>query len=79
LLRQAGEFIEPRALTTKYFSLGQHEGKTRNVILSELQNRGQGQNMPTQITLFIELQLEKGPYEVSLSMLSDTHSLFWTM
>lgn len=39
----------------KYFSLGQYEGKTSNVILSEMQNCRQGQNIPTQTTLFIEL------------------------
>lgn len=42
----------------KYFSLGQHKGKTRNVNLSELQNCRQGQDIPTQITVFIELEIE---------------------
>lgn len=55
LLRQVRQLpIESRALNTKYFSLGQHEGKKRNVNLSELQNCRQGQNIPTQITVFIE-------------------------
>lgn len=59
LLRQVCQLpTESRALNTKYFSLGQHEGKTRNVNLSELQNCRQGQDIPTQIIVFIELEIE---------------------